>query len=176
MTADEPGEILVKGPQVVMGYLNNKSATDETFDREGYLHTGDLGSVSRDGLLTIHDRIKEMIKVRGVGVAPAELEDLLLGHPSVEDVAVIGIPDHYNGQVPKAFIVVRKTVKSRELALLGQEIMQYVRKRKISHKAVREVEFVESIPKSPSGKILRRLLKGMQGEAVNIVREQKSRI
>ncbi|KAK1807093.1 hypothetical protein LTR12_018566, partial [Friedmanniomyces endolithicus] len=101
----EPGEILAKGPQIVMGYLNNEKASKETFDEEGYLHTGDQGAIDKDGIITITDRIKELIKVKGIGVAPAELEDCLLGHPKVEDVAVLSIPDEYSGEVPKAYVV-----------------------------------------------------------------------
>lgn len=162
----EPGEICAKGPQVVMGYLNNEKATKETFDEDGYLHTGDQGSIDENGVITILDRIKELIKVKGIGVAPAELEDLLLGHPKIEDVAVLAIPDDYSGEVPKAYIQPKPDQKpSQEL---GREILKYVRENKVRYKAVKEVEFIEAIPKSASGKILRRILrdqmkKGRQG-------------
>ncbi|KAH0282275.1 acetyl-CoA synthetase-like protein, partial [Aureobasidium sp. EXF-3399] len=89
----ERGEVLAKGPQITMGYLNNEAATRDTFDADGYLHTGDQGFIDAKGLLTITDRIKEMIKVNGHAIAPAELEDLLLGHTAIEDVAVLGITD-----------------------------------------------------------------------------------
>lgn len=88
-----------------MGYLNNPSATASTYDKDGYLHTGDLGSISSDGFITIHDRLKELIKVRGHPVPPATLEDLLHGHPSVADCAVVGVPDEYSGEVPQAWVV-----------------------------------------------------------------------
>ncbi|CAL8581736.1 hypothetical protein XPA_007422 [Xanthoria parietina] len=154
---NEPGEVLARGPQVVMGYLNNPKATAETFDRDGWLHTGDQGFIDEEGLLTITDRIKEMIKVKGIGVAPAELEDLLLGHPEVEDTAVLGLHDDYSGERPKAYVVPKPGVVGDEA--FGKGLIQYVKERKTRHKWVTEIEFVEEIPKSASGKILRRVLK-----------------
>lgn len=192
---NEPGEICAKGPQIVMGYLNNEQATKETFDDQGYLHTGDQGQIDAHGLLTIVDRIKELIKVKGIGVAPAELEDLLLGHAGVEDVAVLGIPDDYAGEVPKAYIVPRSnnnnhnnsnsnTQNPSSLQELGRELLQYVRENKVRYKAIKEIEFVEIIPKSASGKILRRVLRdlekkkkkkeGIRGSVV--VREERARL
>lgn len=153
----EPGEILAKGPQIVMGYLNNEKATRETFDEDGFLHTGDQGSIDHKGLITILDRIKEMIKVKGIGVAPAELEDLLLGHDKVEDVAVLGIRDDYAGELPKAYVVVKPGTEQSED--VGRELLKYVREKKVRHKHVKEVEFIDAIPKSASGKILRRMLR-----------------
>jgi len=155
---NQPGEILARGPQCVMGYLNNPKATAETFDSEGWLHTGDQGIIDDEGLLTITDRIKEMIKVKGIGVAPAELEDLLLGHPRVEDVAVLGLKDDYSGEKPKAYVVPNGGKKSADVAL-GKELIKYVQERKVRHKWITEVEFVADIPKSASGKILRRMLR-----------------
>ena len=160
----ESGEILVKGPQVVMGYLDNETATRETFDFDGgWLRTGDLGSIDERGIVTIHDRIKEMIKVKGIAVAPSELEDLLLGHEKVQDVAVIGVPDEYSGELPKAFVMLKKDVKSAavddEEEIVKEEIRKYVQERRIRYKWVREIEIVESIPKSASGKILRKELR-----------------
>ncbi|KAL8671856.1 MAG: hypothetical protein Q9168_003646 [Polycauliona sp. 1 TL-2023] len=154
---NEPGEVLARGPQVVMGYLNNPKATAETFDSDGWLHTGDEGFIDEEGLLTITDRIKEMIKVKGIGVAPAELEDLLLGHPDVEDTAVLGIQDDYSGERPKAYVVPKSGVDGDEE--LGKGLIEYVKERKTRHKWVKEIEFVGEIPKSASGKILRRVLK-----------------
>ena len=140
-----------------MGYLNNPKATSETFDSSGWLHTGDQGFIDDEGLLTITDRIKEMIKVKGIGVAPAELEDLLLGHPKVEDVAVLGLQDEYSGERPKAFVVLKEGTKGGKE--VEKELIEYVRERKTRHKWVTEVELVEVIPKSASGKILRRVLR-----------------
>ncbi|KAI5211356.1 acetyl-CoA synthetase-like protein [Aureobasidium subglaciale] len=169
---NEPGEILARGPQITMGYLNNSKATADTYDKEGYLHTGDQGSIDAQGLLTITDRIKEMIKVNGHAVAPAELEDLLLGHSAVEDVAVLGIPDAMAGEVPKAFVVVKAEFQDREQEV-GKKLLEYVKEKKIRYKWLSEVEFVDVIPKSPSGKILRRVLKGRKknGEVGILVKE-----
>ncbi|KAK5692289.1 hypothetical protein LTR17_025418 [Elasticomyces elasticus] len=174
----EPGEILAKGPQIVMGYLNNEKATRETFDEEGYLHTGDQGAIDKDGVITITDRIKELIKVKGIGVAPAELEDCLLGHPKVEDVAVLSIPDEYSGEVPKAYVVPQSNQQpgSQEL---GRELIAYVRQQKVRYKAVKEIEFIDAIPKSASGKILRRVLrdKSRAGEVTGtVVREERANL
>lgn len=165
---NEPGEILARGPQIVMGYLNNEKATRETFDSEGWLHTGDVGFVDHEGFITITDRIKEMIKVKGIAVAPAELEDLLLGHPTVEDVAVGPVPDDYTGQRPKAYVVLKPSVRegkdrSAILSLLN-DVIDYVRDNKVRHKWITEVEMLEEIPKSASGKILRRMLRTLEQE------------
>ena len=140
-----------------MGYLNNLQATSETFDSDGWLHTGDQGFIDDESLLTITDRIKEMIKVKGIGVAPAELEDLLLGHPKVEDVAVLGLQDEYSGERPKGYVVLKKGMEGGKE--VEDELIAYVRERKVRHKWITEVEFVNVIPKSASGKILRRVLR-----------------
>ncbi len=150
-------QVLARGPQIVMGYLSNPKATSETFDSDGWLHTGDQGFLDDEGLLTITDRIKEMIKVKGIGVAPAEIEDLLLGHPKVEDVAVLGLQDEYSGERPKAYVVLNKGVQGGKE--VEEELIGYVRERKVKHKWITEVEFVEVVPKSASGKILRRVLR-----------------
>ncbi|KAJ5573321.1 hypothetical protein N7450_010305 [Penicillium hetheringtonii] len=165
---DMAGEILARGPQVVMGYLNNEKATQETFDADGWLHTGDIGFIDREGFITITDRIKEMIKVKGVAVAPAELEDLLLGHPYVEDVAVGAVPDDYTGQRPKAYVVLKREVipnrnKTQILSLLD-EIIDYVCKNKVRHKWIIAAEMLDEIPKSASGKILRRMLRNLEND------------
>lgn len=152
----QPGEIYARGPQIVMGYLNNPKATEETFLPGGWLRTGDQGMIDDEGFLHITDRLKEMIKVKGIAVAPAELEDLLLGHPNVEDCAVLSIPDEWSGEKPKAYIVTKGAGESEEL---GRGIMKYVKDNKVRYKHVKEIEFISEIPKSPSGKILRRVLK-----------------
>ncbi|CAK4031325.1 related to phenylacetyl- ligase [Lecanosticta acicola] len=165
--SNEIGEICARGPQIALGYRNNPPATAETFDRDGFLHTGDVGYFDARGLLHIVDRIKEMIKVRGQQVAPAELEDLLLSHPGVADCAVIPIPDAYSGEKPKAYVVLKAGVGvgrgRREEVLLGKEILRFVRERKVGYKRLKEVEFTDLIPKSATGKILRRALKGEEG-------------
>ncbi|KAI0020702.1 acetyl-CoA synthetase-like protein [Xylariomycetidae sp. FL0641] len=158
----EPGEILARGPQVVMGYLGNAEATRETFDPEGWLHTGDQGVVDGAGFLAVTDRLKELVKVKGVGVAPAELEDLLLGHAGVEDCAVLAVPDERAGERPKAFVVPGKTGAEgdeADLRDLGRRVIEHVERNKARVKWIKEVEFVEEIPKSASGKILRRVLR-----------------
>ncbi|OAL54597.1 acetyl-CoA synthetase-like protein [Pyrenochaeta sp. DS3sAY3a] len=152
------GELLARGPQVTMGYLDNAAATRDTYDSEGYLHTGDLGSIDKDGWVTIHDRMKEMIKVKGNGVAPAELEDLLLGHLAVQDVAVIGVPDTYSGEAPKAFVVLAAGVEAS--AGTKMALRDYVRDNKTRYKWLSGgVEFLDKIPKSAAGKILRKVLR-----------------
>jgi len=148
---NQPGEIWVRGPQVMVGYLNNPEATARTVDEEGWLHTGDVGLIDEDGYLLIVDRAKELIKYKAFQVPPAELEDVLLSHPSVADVAVIPVPDEEAGEIPKAFVVLANPIGEEELKA-------YVAERVAPYKKVRLVEFTDEIPKSPSGKILRRLL------------------
>jgi 4-coumarate--CoA ligase len=155
-----PGELLARGPQITMGYLNNERATRETFDKEGWLHTGDQAMIDKDGMITITDRIKEMIKVKGIGVAPAELEDLLLGHEDVDDCAVLAIKDDYSGEKPKAYVVGKKgAVEKKGEEGVGRGLLKYVKESKVRHKWLKEIEFIEEIPKSASGKILRRVLR-----------------
>ncbi|PVI00513.1 CoA ligase-like protein [Periconia macrospinosa] len=171
----EQGEVLARGPQIVMGYLNNEKATRETFDEGGWLHTGDQGMVDEEGMIYITDRIKELIKVKGIGVAPAELEDLLLGHVKVEDVAVMGVQDDYSGELPKAFVKLKDGVSAD--SSVARELIAWVKEKKVRHKWVREVEFVDEIPKSASGKILRRVLRDKQksGEGRGVVVRDESR-
>ena len=170
---NQPGEIWARGPQIVMGYLNNDKATAETFDKDGFLHTGDIGSVDEENFITITDRLKEMIKVKGIGVAPAELEDLLLGHEEVEDVACLGVKDDYSGERPKAYVVLQDKKKDKKET--ATKLIQYVKDKKVRHKWIVEVEVVEEIPKSASGKILRRVLRDMakQGKKGEVVRDQR---
>jgi acyl-CoA synthetase (AMP-forming)/AMP-acid ligase II len=147
----ETGELLVRGPQVMKGYLNAPEATAAMLDPDGWLHTGDLGTVDEQGYVFIVDRVKELIKYKGLQVAPAELEAVLLSHPQVADAAVVRFPDEEAGEVPKAFVVARNPVDAEELKA-------FVAERVAPHKKVRLVEFVDEIPKAASGKILRRLL------------------
>ncbi|KIW05451.1 uncharacterized protein PV09_03340 [Verruconis gallopava] len=172
----EAGEITARGPQITMGYLNNDKATRETFDAEGFLHTGDQGYIDEDGIIHILDRLKEMIKVKGIQVAPAELEDLLLGHSKVEDVAVLGIPDDYSGELPKAYVVLKPDVSKSEH--VGRELIAYVKEKKTRYKWVKEVEFVDEIPKSASGKILRRVLRDQakKGPTGLVIRDEKPKL
>lgn len=145
------GEICVKGPQIMKGYLNRPEATAITIDTDGWLHTGDIGYVDEDGHFFIVDRAKELIKYKGFQVPPAELEALLLTHPCIADAAVIPYPDDEAGEVPKA-IVVLKTDSD------AAAILKFVAERVAPHKRIRYLEFVDQIPKSASGKILRRIL------------------
>jgi acyl-CoA synthetase (AMP-forming)/AMP-acid ligase II len=147
----EEGEIWIRGPQVMKGYLNNPDATAQTLTPDGWLRTGDVGYVDEDGYFYIVDRVKEMIKYKGLQIAPAELEAVLLTHPAVADAAVIPSPDPEAGEVPKAFVVLKG-------AATAEELMDYVAARVAPFKKIRRIEFVEQIPKSPSGKILRRIL------------------
>jgi acyl-CoA synthetase (AMP-forming)/AMP-acid ligase II len=147
----EPGELLIRGPQVMKGYFNNPQATAVAIDPDGWLHTGDVARVEPDGSTRIVDRIKELIKYKGNQVAPAELEALLLTHPAIIDAAVIGLPDDDAGEVPKAFVVASEPVTP-------EEVTQFVAEHVAPYKKVRAVELVDEIPKSPSGKILRRVL------------------
>ena len=151
--AGERGEICVRGPQVMKGYLNCPEATARTLDAEGWLHTGDIGYADEDGHFYVVDRAKELIKYKGFQVPPAELEALLLTHPSVADVAVIPSPDEEAGEVPKAFVVLKENHTAT-----AEELIAHVSSHVAPHKKIRCVEFTDQIPKSPSGKILRRIL------------------
>jgi acyl-CoA synthetase (AMP-forming)/AMP-acid ligase II len=150
--ADSEGELLIRGPQLMRGYRGRPDATAATIDADGWLHTGDVATITPDGVLRITDRLKELIKVKGFQVAPAELEGLLCAHPAVADAAVVELPDEDAGEVPKAFVVACDDVAADDL-------MAWVAERVAPHKRVRAVEFVDQIPKLPSGKILRRLLR-----------------
>ena len=145
----EPGELWIRGPQVMKGYLNQPEATAHTINAEGWLRTGDVGRVDDDGAFWIVDRVKELIKYKGYQIAPAELEALLLTHPEIEDAAVIPVQDDEAGEVPKAFVVGSVT---------ADEVTAFVAERVAPYKKLRAVEVIDEIPKSPSGKILRRVL------------------
>jgi len=154
LDVDEDGELWIRGPQVMKGYLNNDDATADTIDAEGWLHTGDVAHFDADGYIYIVDRIKELIKYKGFQVPPAELEGLLLTHPAIADAAVIGIPDPECGEIPKAFV----TLKPGHEAT-AEEIQSFVAGEVATYKQVRMLEFIDQIPKSASGKILRRELR-----------------
>ena len=150
----ERGELWVRGPMVMKGYLNNPEATAATIDADGWLHTGDVAIIDDDGHMTVVDRVKELIKYKGFQVAPAELEALLLTHPAVADAAVIGVLDDEAGEIPKAFIVLKPGQE-----LTAAEVTDFTAQHVATYKVIHEVAFVEAIPKSASGKILRRILR-----------------
>ncbi|PTW50673.1 AMP-binding protein [Rhodovulum kholense] len=151
---DQPGELWLRGPQVMQGYLNAPEATAATLTPDGWLKTGDLASIDAEGFVTLHDRLKELIKVKGFAVAPAELEAVLLTHPDVLDAAVVGRSDPEAGERPVAHVVPRPGADADAEALKAHVLAH------LSHfKALAEVHFVEAVPKSASGKILRRLLR-----------------
>jgi acyl-CoA synthetase (AMP-forming)/AMP-acid ligase II len=149
--SNEEGEICVRGPQVMKGYLNRPDATSAMIDPEGWLHTGDIGYADERGCFFVVDRLKELIKYKGMQIAPAELEAVLLEHPAIADAAVIPLDDEEAGQVPKAFVVLKGDVSPAQ-------ILEYVAARVAPYKKLRSVEVTDQIPKSPSGKILRRIL------------------
>jgi acyl-CoA synthetase (AMP-forming)/AMP-acid ligase II len=151
---DADGELWIRGPQVMKGYLNNPTATAATLDTDGWLHTGDIAHFDADGYLYIVDRLKELIKYKGFQVPPAELEALLLTHPDVADAAVVGIPDDEAGELPVGFVV-RKSGRDVDAATL----MSFIAGQVAHYKQLRRISFIDAVPKSASGKILRRQLR-----------------
>ncbi|EFJ19994.1 hypothetical protein SELMODRAFT_268211 [Selaginella moellendorffii] len=148
------GELWLRGPCIMQSYLNNPAATAATIDPEGWLHTGDIGYFDDDGFLFIVDRLKELIKYKGFQVAPAELEALLLAHPGIADAAVIPYPDDDAGEIPLACVVRGSGEEGKSLS--KDEVMDFIARQVASHKRIRAVTFVPSIPKSATGKILRK--------------------
>lgn len=154
----EDGEIIVRGPQVMLGYWKAPEENAYTL-RNGWLYTGDIGHVDADGYLYIVDRKKDMIKYKGFSIAPAELESVLMEHPAVMETAIIGVLDEEAGEIPKAFVVLRADFSH---SVTDEELIIYVNGKLTGYKKLHEVEFVESLPKIPSGKILRRELKELE--------------
>jgi acyl-CoA synthetase (AMP-forming)/AMP-acid ligase II len=157
--ANKEGDLWIRGPQIMKGYLNRPDATAESIDPEGWYKSGDIGYVDEQGYFYIVDRLKELIKYKGMQVAPAELEATLLTHPAVLDAAVIPSPDEEAGEVPKAFVVLKE-----EGGASAEDIMEFVAEKVAPHKRIRRLEFASEIPKSASGKILRRLLVAQERE------------
>ncbi|XP_021294689.1 4-coumarate--CoA ligase 1-like [Herrania umbratica] len=151
---NQAGEICIRGDQIMKGYLNDPEATARTIDKEGWLHTGDIGYIDDDDELFIVDRLKELIKYKGFQVAPAELEAMLIAHPDIIDAAVVAMKDEAAGEVPVAFVV-----RSGNSQLCEDEIKQYISKQVVFYKRISRVFFIEAIPKAPSGKILRKELR-----------------
>jgi acyl-CoA synthetase (AMP-forming)/AMP-acid ligase II len=154
----EQGEIWVRGPQVMKGYLENPDATGETLTEDGWLRTGDVGRVDENGFFYVVDRLKELIKYKGYQVPPAELEAVLVSHPKVRDAGVIGMQTDEGEEAPMGCVVVESEVEAEEL-------LDYVAHRVAPYKKLRRIEFVDQIPKSASGKILRRVLREQHGAA-----------
>lgn len=150
-----PGELWVRGPQVMAGYLNQPAATAEILDPDGWLHTGDLGHVDPDGNVFVLDRLKELIKVDGYQVAPAELETLLLAHPSITDAAVIGRPDDRHGELPVAYVVAAEPLDT-------PTITAWLAQRTAAYKRIVDIVTIDALPRTPSGKLLRRVLRQQQ--------------
>ncbi|GFP86960.1 4-coumarate--coa ligase-like 5 [Phtheirospermum japonicum] len=151
LTVNRTGELWLRGPSIMKGYFSNEEATTSTLDSKGWLRTGDLCYIDDDGFIFVVDRLKELIKYKGYQVAPAELEALLLTHPEIADAAVIPFPDNEVGQFPMAYVV-RKTGS----AITESGVMDFIAKQVAPYKRIRRVAFVASIPKNPSGKILRK--------------------
>eukprot|EP00980_Cylindrotheca_fusiformis_P021943 scaffold8798_cov117-Cylindrotheca_fusiformis.AAC.2 len=157
---NEAGELLVKGPQVMLGYMDDPDKTDECLSESGWLRTGDVAYYDEDGFFFIQDRMKELIKVRGFQVAPAELEELLLSNDSVNDAAVIQIPDEKSGELPRAYIVLKDDPQNGTEEEMKNTIYEWVKEKVAPYKRLDGgIYFIDAIPKSPSGKILRRILR-----------------
>ena len=150
VASGEQGEILVKGFNVMQGYLDNPEATEEAIDKDGWLHTGDIGIIDDKGYLKITDRLKDMFIVGGFNAYPAEIENILLNHPLIIQAAVVGIPDERMGEVPKAFLVMNgKDLSSKE------EIIKWAKDNMANYKVPREIEFLDSLPVNAAGKIMK---------------------
>ncbi|KAG5651179.1 hypothetical protein H0H81_009586 [Sphagnurus paluster] len=175
---DEPGELYIKTPSVALGYANNAEATKETFI-DGWVKTGDEVKIDKNGELWILDRLKEIMKVKGFQVAPAELEGCILDHEDVSSACVVGIPDDYSGEIPMAFVVLNADAAQRARGShaaaqkIKSSIIQHVAKNKVNYKHLAGgVEFVSVIPTSPSGKLLRRVLR----EEAKLLKEHKAKL
>lgn len=150
----EQGEIVIKNPGVFKGYWNRPEATRETL-RNGWVHTGDIGYFSEDGYLFFSGRVKEMIKCSGYSVFPEDVEEMLMEHPAIAQVAVVGVPDSVRGESVKAFVILNPSVEK----VSEEEIIKWSKEKMAAYKYPRYVEFRERLPATSSGKVLRRLLK-----------------
>uniref|UniRef100_A0A2P2KGG6 AMP dependent CoA ligase n=1 Tax=Rhizophora mucronata TaxID=61149 RepID=A0A2P2KGG6_RHIMU len=158
---NQPGEICIRGAQIMKGYLNDQQATENTIDIEGWLHTGDIGFVDDDDEIFIVDRVKEIIKFKGFQVPPAELEALLVGHPHIADAAVVPQKDEVAGEVPVAFVV-----RTNGFELTEEAVKEFIAKQVVFYKKLHRVYFVHAIPKSAAGKILRKDLRAKLAAAL----------
>jgi len=150
------GELLVRGPQVMKGYWNMPSETDQTVDREGWLHTGDIVKMDKDGYFYIVDRKKDLIIASGYNVVPREVEEVIYTHPQVQEVAVAGAPHPKRGETVKAYIILKEGAPSNEA--MEKEIIEHCRQNLTSYKVPTAIEFRKELPKSQVGKVLRRIL------------------
>jgi len=160
----EPGEILLRGPNVMLGYLDDPAATAEAIDADGWLHTGDVGLLGERGYLTITDRLKDMYICGGFNVYPAEVEQVLTRHPGVAEAAVIGVPDGRLGEVGKAFVVPRPAAGPGSAEQSAAELIEFCRTTLANYKVPRQIEFRADLPRNPAGKPLKRLLRASQPE------------
>ena len=158
LASGDPGEIAVKGPQIMMGYYNRPEETKQAL-RDGWFLTGDIGKFDEDGYLTIVDRKKDMIIAGGYNIYPVELDDVLMGHPKILEACTIGIPHEYRGETVKAFIV----PKPGEV-LTEEEVVAYCKKNLAAYKIPKIIEFIDELPKSAVGKIMRRKIRDMERE------------
>jgi acyl-CoA synthetase (AMP-forming)/AMP-acid ligase II len=154
LPAGETGELHARGPQTMLGYLNRPDATAEMITTDGWVRTGDLGHVDRDGNIVVVDRLKELIKVNAFQVAPAEVEAVIVGHPSVADVAIVGAPDERTGETPVAYVVANREVEPECL-------QAWIDERLAPYKRPSAIHFVDDLPRTPSGKLLRRQLRSL---------------
>jgi long-chain acyl-CoA synthetase len=157
----QSGEIAVRGPQVMKGYWRNPTATAEAF-REGWFLTGDIGRVDEDGYFTILERKKDLLKVSGYSVFPAEVEAMMYRHPSIAEVGVVGVPDPYRGEDPIAFVVLKPDAQGK---VREEQIAEWCRAEMAVYKAPRLIRFIDALPKTASGKILKRVLREKAAEA-----------
>jgi acyl-CoA synthetase (AMP-forming)/AMP-acid ligase II len=159
MSANQPGELVIRGPQFMLGYWKEPQATAAVL-RHGWYWSGDIVRRDDQDFYYVVDRRKEMIKYKGFPVAPAEVEALLLEHPAVRDCGVVGYPNAAAGEIPVAFIVLHESF-SASAKLLEEELCSFVAERLAHHKQPRQIRFVDAVPRTPSGKILRRELRKM---------------
>jgi long-chain acyl-CoA synthetase len=152
----EPGELVIKGPQIMMGYYKRPEETADVL-KDGWFYTGDISMLDDDGYLSIVDRKKDMIIAGGYNIYPLELDDVLMGHPKILEACTIGVPDEYRGETVKAFIVTRE-----EETLNQEEVTQYCKENLAAYKVPKMFEFIDELPKSAVGKVLRRKLKEME--------------
>lgn len=157
----EVGEIMVRGPQVAKGYWNKPEDTKATFQVDGWLHTGDAGTINEEGFVFFVDRIKDLIIASGYNISPFDVESVIMEHPGVKETAVIGVPDEYRGENVKAYVVLKDECKGKTTA---DEIMEFCKERMATYKRPRIVEFIDDLPKSSIGKVLRRKLRDMEKE------------